>query len=402
MSHRHARPQALKRMRGFVLMAAALLLGIVSMAVLLSSLSSTDAATQQAIKTQLALKEAKEAVLGYILLDSGATMKPGSIACPDQDNDNDSDFYDYAGDCKYGIYTYRFPGKQFRTGELRDSANEKLWYAISPAFRAGAPEPLNSLTPATLQIDGQGEYVAAVIAPGAPLAGQSRTDPTVRTHFLEQGNATGTQLTTPATVPPSDQLNFNDRLIGISHKEWEDTVVRRVVSELTAKLKDYLKTKNYLPLASPLIPSPTRSIDALPKTYAGFLPVKELWPEPVPVPPAYKPVTQAQKNEDWFAVNEWYKLIYYVVAPAFVDGAARNCDILADCLTLKTNGKVITGIKALVIYAGVALPEQNQNRNRAEPTVADYLEGAENRDGNNVFEAAPTGPNTNDRFYIIR
>lgn len=393
----------MKASRGFVLMAALLLLGLVSMAVLLSSLSSTEAATQQALRTQLALKEAKEAVLGYILLDgpTGETLKPGSIPCPDRDNDNDSGQYDYAfGNCIGSVYIYRFPGKDFRTGELRDSANEKLWYAISPEFRAGSTKALNSLTPTNLTIDGQGEYVAIVLAPGAPLAGQTRTDSATRENYLESSNASGTfQFVTTKALEEGEtaeqaKTKFNDRLIGITKKEWEDAIVRRVASEVLKKLTTFKTKQGFFPPPAALTTTPTRALSSGQSISEGFLPVNQLWPAPE------IPITQEKKNADWFAQNEWYKLIYYVLAPAFKEkNVLGNCDDPAQCLILRNSGVETTRIKALVIFAGRPLAGQNRNTTNS---VAAFLEGEENTDGDNTFELPAPGSTSNDRFYIIK
>lgn len=388
---------SVKASRGFVLMAALLLLGLVSMAVLLSSLSSTEAATQQALRTQLALKEAKEAVLGYILLDgpSGQTLKPGSIPCPDRDNDNDSGQYDYAfGNCIGSVYIYRFPGKDFRTGELRDSANEKLWYAISPEFRAGSTKALNSLTPTNLTIDGQGEYVAVVLSPGASLPGQDRGDVTVRSNYLEGDNASGTfQLVTTRALEAGEtaeqaKAKFNDRLIGISKREWEDAIVRRVASDIIDRIKANI-VAGVFPAAMPLSAystspdgTPPQPWNGDPAVTRGLLPASQLW-----------------AASDWARENQWYKVVYYVIAPAFAAGRTLNCSDSSQCLTLLSGSSETKNIKALIIFAGS--PYDGQTRS-ASSSVADFLEGDENRDGDNTFELPAPGSTSNDRFYIIK
>lgn len=387
----------MKASRGFVLMAALLLLGLVSMAVLLSSLSSTEAATQQALRTQLALKEAKEAVLGYILLDAtgGSTLKPGSIPCPDRDSDNDSDFFDNPGNNCGGVSLNRFPGKNFRTGELRDASNEKLWYGISPGFRSGSPDAVNSLTPATLGIDDQGDYVAVILAPGAPLAGQTRTDSATRDNYLESSNASGTfQFVTTKALEEGEtaeqvKTKFNDRLIGITKKEWEDAIVRRVASDITARIQANI-VAGVLPAAMPLSAYPTSPDGTSPLPWngdptvtRGLLPASQLW-----------------AASDWARKNEWYKVVYYVIAPAFADGGTQDCSSdSSQCLTLRSGSNETRNIKALIIFAGSTYDGQTRS---ASSSVADFLEGGENTDGDNTFELPAPGSTSNDRFYIIK
>lgn len=387
----------MKASRGFVLMAALLLLGLVSMAVLLSSLSSTEAATQQALRTQLALKEAKEAVLGYILLDAagGSTQKPGSIPCPDRDNDNDSDLFDNPGNNCGGFYINRLPGKNFRTGELRDSGNEKLWYAISPGFRSGSPDAVNSLTPTTLSVDGQGEYVAVILAPGAPLPGQTRTDSASRANYLESSNASGTfQFVTTKALEEGEtaeqaKTKFNDRLIGITKKEWEDAIVRRVASDVIGRIKAKI-VAGVLPAAMPPSAYSTSPDGNSPQPWngdptftRGLLPASQLW-----------------AASDWARKNEWYKVVYYVIAPAFAAGGTQDCSSdSSQCLTLRNGSNETKNIKALIVFAGSAYDGQTRSESFS---VADYLEGEENTNNDNVFELPAPGSTSNDRFYIIK
>lgn len=385
-------------------MAAVLLLGVVSMAVLLSTLSSSNAATQQAIKTQLALKEAKEAVLGYILLDDqdGGTEKPGSLPCPDRNNDNSSNRFDYAfGNCIGSIYTYRFPGENFRTGELRDSANEKLWYAISPEFRAGSTKPLNSLNTGTLSIDDKEGYVAVLIAPGKPLAGQNRNNPAARLAYLESQAAENPFqfLSGSDDETGGSAERFNDRLVGISKKEWEDTLLRRVSAEVIKAINEK-KAGPYFPWATPLsgasapltfASSPTDPWMGVPNTPRGLLPARKLWPP--------KPGTQEwPKQQPWQSKNEWHHLFYYVIAPPFMSEGSATCGTPDDCLTLRHGSTQTTNIKALVVYVG---PRRN-GQIRPSGDLRHYLEGDENfDDDDNVFEVLPAAL-SNDRFYIIK
>lgn len=402
---------SIKTSRGFVLMAALLLLGLVSMAVLLSSLSSTEAATQQALRTQLALKEAKEAVLGYILLDDPdpeTTLKPGSIPCPDLDNDNDNDFSDNIGaSCSLtGTYVARFPGKNFRTGELRDASNEKLWYAVSPAFRTTTSAAINSSTPAELRIDSQGEYVAVVIAPGAPLPGQVRSTSATRSAYLEDKNAGGTiQLVTTKALEEGEtaeqaKTKFNDRVIGISKKEWEDIVLRRVSAEVLKAINEK-KSGAYFPWATPLSkasapltvasspPDPWMGVE---DTLRGLLPARKLWP------PKGEGDTWP-KQQPWQSKNNWHQLVYYIIAPAFASGGSATCGMPDDCLTLRSGSTETKNIKALIVFAGSAYLGQTRSESSS---VADYLEGEENTNNDNVFELPAPGSTSNDRFYIIK
>lgn len=376
----NAQPTARNRQRGFVAMAVTLLLGVAIAAILLGNLSARQHEFDNQARTAKALNEAKQAVLGYMLTDApSSTPKPGRLPCPDHTNDNHSNLADNPGNNCGGVYLNRFPGRNFRTGEVRDAANEKLWYAIAPAIRDGLPTAVNLLTPTPLQIDGQGEYAAVIIAPGIALSGQSRGSDAARQDFLEDVNAVGGQQFTTKSAQP-----FNDKVIGVTRMEWERALVRAIAAETLKQLGKKLSAGT-LPPPTPLTAYGTAVTDPLwwgdSRIPSGFLPVRALWAE-----------------TDWPIKNEWHQLIYYALAPAFSVGGSGTCNDSSQCLTLMNNGSAVSGIKALIIVAGAPLPGQFRS---SSSTVADYLEGAENTDGNNTYALPPAGT-SNDWFFALR
>lgn len=391
----NTRPTALNGQRGFVAMAAALLLGIAVAAVLLGNLSARQHEIHTQARTPEALVEAKRAVLGYITLDSpdsnklseSPNLKPGSLPCPDTDGNNVSDLPDYAGtSCRSGALAFRFPNKNFLTADLRDSANERLWYAISPEYSTNTSSALNSDTVATLRINGAGEYVAVVAAPQSALAGQTRGNSGDRTAYLEDLNSSaGPNFVTHSTGP------FNDKLIGISSAEWEAAASRRVANEIIRRLTDFKITNGFFPWAAPWVANPSRSLAAQTGVRKGMLPVADLWPQPP------SPISNQDQKKDWFAENEWYRFVYYAVAPAFRYGASGDC-ANEGCLSITMDGTTYNDVKAVFILAGRKLTHQT----RPSAELENFFESAANRDGNDAFEYNGINAMTNDRIYFIR
>lgn len=400
----NARPTALNSQHGFIAMAAALLLGVAIVAILLGNLSARQHEVNNEARTLKALKEAKQAVLGYITLDSPASndlkedsnLIPGSLPCPAASPDGITRVSDYTGTyCRFGALAYRLPSTNFLAGFLTDSANEKLWYSVSRGFSTNETSPINSDTVPTLRIDGREDYVAVIIAPEAALPGQSRDNPGDRSAYLDDANSTaGPYFTTGAGL---SRESFNDRLVGITRAEWEAAISPRVANEILARLIDYQKANfGHLPFPAQWTATPTRSMmqAGVPQ---GMLPVADLWPVPPEPPTPPTPQSIAQQKKDWLPSNEWYRFVYYAVAPAMVTGASRDCAV-HECLTVSRNGTVIDDVKAVLILSGAKLGSQS----RPSADLEDYIENPSNRDGNAMFVSEAVTPTANDRIYILR
>ena len=168
---------------------------------------------RDAAVTARALADAKRAIVGWSvgagLAGDGTEHVPGLLPFPDRNNDTGG--YDGRADCvTHGLSDRHLIGRLARAGEtspcpgralgveLRDGSGEPLWYAVSRNLvnyrGGGAPEPpinpgLLDSTPAypwIRLIDAGGgvltasdgdplEIAAVIIAPGPPLAGQTRS-----------------------------------------------------------------------------------------------------------------------------------------------------------------------------------------------------------------------------------
>lgn len=106
----------------------------------------------------------------------------------------------------------------------------------------------------------------------------------------------------------------------------------------------------------------------------------------------------ANATTGWFVRNEWHKFVYYAIAPSqAASGAApRNCqDVGGNCLTV-TN---LAGAnkRAVLVLGGRSLA----NAARPNANLTDYLENAENRNGDTTFTQDKVGPATNDRIVVL-
>ncbi len=106
----------------------------------------------------------------------------------------------------------------------------------------------------------------------------------------------------------------------------------------------------------------------------------------------------ADATTGWFLRNEWHKFAYYAIAPSqAASGAApRNCqDGSGNCLTV-TN---LSGSnkRAVLVLGGRNLA----NQTHPSANLTDYLENAENRNGDTTFTQDKVGPATNDRIVVL-
>lgn len=183
-------------------------------------------------KTAMALAQAKEALLGR----AASNNDPGTLSCPDVDNDGDADT-EPSGECKLvgGVpqYSGRFPWKTLGLGDVFDGSGARLWYVVSANFRDMGIS-LTTLMPGTISVNGgaPATIVAVIIAPGSTVAGQSRSlaNENIINHYLESY----VNETTINTIAPS--ATFNDRIVVITTTDLYSQATQRIARELVASL----------------------------------------------------------------------------------------------------------------------------------------------------------------------
>lgn len=241
-------------------------------AILLSSFSGFGLKIERDKITADALMQAKEALIGIAVTYPDY---PGSLPCPDTDNDGDADSGGNGIDCS--TYIGRLPWKTLGLPDLRDSTGERLWYTLSRNVRRYASvRPLNSEATGTLNITGAytaSNLIAVVFAPGNTVALQNRSDTGLNgcsnnpslcaSNYLEGSNANASPGSAPNTAYQNTGANipFNDQLISITHDQLFPLIEKRIAREVKSCLDSYaLVSANTYPWAVPVTASNYSSV----------------------------------------------------------------------------------------------------------------------------------------------
>ena len=222
-------PRNSQRQRGaaILIMTLILMLGLITLFTFRMDRKAPELEADR--KTAMALAQAKEALLGR----AASNDDPGTLSCPDIDNDGDADT-EPSGECKLvgGVpqYSGRFPWKTLGLGDVFDGSGARLWYVVSANFRDMGIS-LTTLTPGTISVNGgaPATIVAVIIAPGSPVVGQSRSlaNENIISNYLES-------YVNDNTIAPS--ATFNDRIITITTTELFSQSTQRIARELVVSL----------------------------------------------------------------------------------------------------------------------------------------------------------------------
>lgn len=316
------------RQRGMV---AALLIALLVLGGVLFVFSSSGFTTvrvERERSTLDALAKSKEALIAYAVSHTdgvpvvGAPARPGTLPCPDVDDDGHED-YDIATDACRSL-TGRLPWITLGLPEPRDDSGERLWYSVSNDFRSDRRTtpgvPLNSDTAyragnVSLALSGTAlgaNLAAIVIAPGRAL---QRTDGLSQSRGCTVGfdcDATFRCTTAPASATakcnPANYLDvaaaednadanrsfiaaaeapgFNDRLMPVFSDDIMVLVERRAARELQSNLRNHYNAWNtsttvgagsgFYPFAVPWNdPASTPASLGTNNTTAGLLPLSD-------------------------------------------------------------------------------------------------------------------------------
>lgn len=371
------------RQRGAALMVMLVIMIIGSAAFLVSSLSSSALNNARQEKTVAALAQAKEALIGRAVLDAN---RPGSLPCPDTNNDGVAD------SCSSTIFIGRLPWKTLGLDDLRDGNGERLWYALSPSLR-DTGSAINSDTPGQLSISGTGamsNVAAIVFATGAPLNNQVRDTAANQNNvanYLEGDNANGD--TAFVANLPSD--TFNDNMLGITTDMLFPTVEKLIVKELSDCLQDYA-TANHgrYPWAAPLNSAQPPSYDDNSDTLFGRFPdfLGETKNDSNDTMSDHWPGTSACNNifttSGWWTNTNWRELAFYSLSDLYKPDDTTAPASCSTCLVVNPPSSNADK-KALVLLSGKKLSGKNRINNADKATISNYLEGG-NADGLTPFE----------------
>ncbi|MGC2048641.1 MAG: hypothetical protein WA635_08525 [Gallionella sp.] len=388
-----------QRGAALMIMVALLVVGFAALLVGALSLPALNSARQE--KTAAALAEAKNALIGKSITYDDY---PGSLPCPDTDNDGVSDAGG-ASDCPN--YIGRLPWKTLGLPDLQDAAGERLWYTLSSNFRRyDSVRPLNSNTKGTLLVYGadnvqltQANYsaVAVIFAPGSAISAQARNTVAERNavaNYLDEVVFPGPITRNNAAaggpfVAGAKSATFNDQLVFITAKELMPLVERRVAGIVKEALTSYYANSSgtpsdrYYPWTDNLPEGGTFDYDANDGQTRGWLPYHSSDAGSLEWYASGSP-------PQWFFDNQWYTLIYYSIAPKYTrDHFPLNT------LTVDST----TGVRALFFMPGT----YDGTRASTDPIpLTQFLEDGENNDNGNDSYVRPTSTDRDrDRLYWL-
>jgi hypothetical protein len=387
------------RQQGQVLVAIVLIISVVAGAVIYSFLAPAARRIEEDRTAANVLAQARDALIGRSASDNN---RPGSLPCPDLvtnipgtnvPNDGIADLL-VGNECP--SYIGRLPWRTLDLPDLRDASGERLWYALSRAFRDDeSAQPINSNTVGNLGITGSvtvTNVVAIVFAPGAVIGAQGRDAANMNlvANYLEGGNETsGTTAFTAGAPGPG----FNDRLLAITSDALFAVVETRVAREARAVLRAFYNdpANAYFPFANAYGDNTYQCTD---NEYSGRIP--RFFTDQCKTDPAdtdWKGVTWP----NWFFANNWHEIVFYAVASKCAKPASPACSASGGLITVTNMPAPNNNIQALVIMPGRGLTSQT----RPCTVVSDCLEDSENIDGDANFAKSVVTPTVNDRLLVV-
>lgn len=382
-------PSRFCKQRGAALMVMLVILILGVTAMLLSSLNSSTLLSERTSITSRALTQAKDGLIGRAVTDSN---HPGSLPCPDINNDGlaPSTVGQPGNNCP--SYIGRLPWKSLGLPDLRDESGERLWYALSPNYRDSTSNTINSNTVGSLQIyDNSGttllmpagsEAAAIIFAPGAVIGSQLRGDLTnqnLATNYLDIGsNGIDNSIPTGPFIAADKTSSFNDRIMIIKTRDIISTVEKRASKDLATAFASYFAINGNYP--NPANFNSCASVSACPSdntVCVGKIPLTAMTP--------YLPNT-------WFAVNKWFDVVYYTAGTSYMSGGTG----MGCATTLNISG---VSSKALFIMPGVAVNGITRTTSLDTSIIANYIEDIENQNLDATY-VTPSA-NSNDSLHIL-
>lgn len=402
------------KQRGAALLIMLVILVVGIATVLINSLTSSTVNTARQATTAAALAQAKDALIGRAIKD---VNHPGSLPCPDTNNDGSTGLFVSGNQCPN--YVGRLPWKTLGLPDLRDGDGERLWYALSPTVRdySSATQLINSDTPGQFIITGNGtisNVVAIIFSPGSVLTSLNQTRDTANqnnaVNYLEGNNATngatinadiagGTYTSASSYTFTTNVSNstFNDSVLGITADQVFPIVEKRIAKEASNCLQDYASANSgRYPWASPLNSTTNSDVS---NTLFGRLPGTPFTNT--------KTDSISTMSDQWPSISasctslinwwvNWKELVFYSVANPYQPANTTALPTCTTCLTVNPPSAAADK-KAVVIVAGKSLSGQVRATNANKALVTNYLEGNNATGG---FEQSPRSATFNDTLLF--
>ena len=420
--------------KGLALVILIVVIALAYISYFVSGLSITEVNVQRERDTLKALKKAKQALIAYAVNypSVNAARGPGYLPCADQDNDGVGTAI---GCLTAGIVNVgRFPWQTLGVGDLRDGANERLWYAVANNFDYTNNPSFNKINTATtgsitvrdnnnnILYDGTifDAAVAIIIAPGSVLTRddavvQDRStatgDPNASINYLDIDTASGEDNASfqhnsldgfieGEIVNGVGNIIVNDQFVVITYGEIMEQIHKRVAGEIGNVINDYFYACSAYPEAALFAPD-TGSYDSAAGLKVGLLPVNIALPvdwaqTAVECSGRFHPDTGLPINlpvafPAWIVSESWHREIYYefaftnpaapLPAPPQADPPALSyCTQGVDCITVIGMPPPNDEEEVILVFAG-----RDLTANRPSDVIDDYFE-AENRSINSLYD----------------
>jgi len=379
--------------RGFFLLVVLLSLLAILAVLFVTSLASGGSKTQRSASTAVALAKAKDALLAYAITrdDPG---RPGEFPCPTTFGPSAPTYGTAASTCAT-VRIGRLPWRTLGIPELLDSDGEPLWYAISNNFRPVVSK-INSDSLGDLIVYAAGgtvvqanQVVAVIFSAGTPVAGQVRNNATAfcattsttiaanicAANYLDSASGRNNATNAGPYIADRSGATFNDQLTYITTADFIPKIEDRIVTILTATLKNYYFLNTYYPYAANYSDYPwPNELNCANGKYAGRLPLYIAAPPHTGSPCTgladWQPVGNPYGLPAWFTGNNWNSAIHYVVSKAFAPGGPKTCIPAGNCLSVDGD----PNIPVVFIMPGIPTPTQT----RPSGTANNYLEASAN------------------------
>jgi len=408
--------------RGQALLFTMLLVGVGIGIFAFNIVRSVSLEQEQDARTLLVLTQARDALIGRSASDSS---RPGSLPCPDTDDDGSAELF-AGNDCP--SYVGRLPWRTLGLPDLRDSSGERLWYALSSNFRDHtSAQPINSDTKGNITVYANStsttltsEAVAVIFAAGAPLA-QNRDAtlalcPTTGTtiarnqcaaNYLDStggiNNATpnANPIPVPSFISAQRSASFNDRVLVITTGDLIPVVEQRVARELLTILQSYKANSGCNCYPWPDLSTGFSDFGLNRGRIPGYDDAGTTSP-PYALPVDWG-VGGAPNLPSWFIPNGWRRIIYYAVGKNFLEDSGSGC---TSCEAGQTHLSVDGAWNREVVLLTPGPADAGRPVNPYPWTDwTPYLDDTENRDNNNDRYVTPVTPSstarTRDRIFTI-
>ncbi|MDP8567860.1 hypothetical protein [Methylophilus aquaticus] len=318
-----------------------ILLFMLSTAMLLTLsnvLSARNPKQQARLQTLTMLANAEQALLAYAMQPLGTTQcalncpRPGDLPCPDRNNDGVAE-----SSCSgVGTRLGRLPWKTLGLGDVRDASGERLWYAVSEAYKNNPRVlPLNTEAPGSwyvlnaefpaLDIPQVQAVVAVLIAPMQPL---TRSDGWLQQRKPQQSDIAKNYLDMAATLDNAGAIeastlgfvaaqpsgNFNDIVWPVTATRMHRAMQQQVMFELKRALNCNASSCSILPTPAEITDSAclgksslsagsclssASSIGRFPLDYQAHWPL------------AAQHILDGDATHHWFQQNGWREQVFY-------------------------------------------------------------------------------------------